>query len=27
MEQHGGKVTVDSVVDEGTTFTVLLPHE
>lgn len=27
VEQHGGKVTVDSVVDEGTTFTVLLPHE
>lgn len=27
VEQHGGEVTVDSVVDEGTTFTVLLPHE
>ena len=27
VEQHGGKVTADSVVDEGTTFTVLLPHE
>ncbi|WP_296102862.1 HAMP domain-containing sensor histidine kinase [uncultured Corynebacterium sp.] len=27
VEQHGGKVTVDSVVDEETTFTVLLPHE